>query len=263
MGVFFKPYQSEVCCICGSPNDLTGEHKIKASVLRNIFGSDKMVIGNFDDGQSPRPAQGPKSKAFHFNSRICAPCNGTHTQSADREFSKFHLEVLALHGGCNSLESVFEMERYAIGSVACLNVFRYFAKLLCCHIAESGGPRPIALGAFAEGIADRNIVLLHIDIDPTYEEYAKLAGGHQAGGHQYAAHGGLIVPIDRKTKNPTSFRSSITLGPIRYIFYMRFSPIVSLAIKIYHREFWKKCEAAFRERVANPLSEDQRRRLGV
>lgn len=48
MGIFFEPYQEGRCCLCGSDDSLTGEHKIKASALRKIFGKDSMVIGNFD-----------------------------------------------------------------------------------------------------------------------------------------------------------------------------------------------------------------------
>ncbi|HHT7520271.1 TPA: hypothetical protein ACT1UU_003971, partial [Klebsiella oxytoca] len=84
MEIFFKSYQTEGCCLCGSSGSLTGEHKIKASALRKIFGSNAMVIGDFDDGGILRTAQGPKSKAFHFSARMCSLCNGSRTQPADQ-----------------------------------------------------------------------------------------------------------------------------------------------------------------------------------
>ncbi|WP_138984942.1 hypothetical protein [Pseudomonas chlororaphis] len=258
MGIFFAPYQAEGCCLCGSGESLTGEHKIKASVLRKIFGKDAMVIGNFDGEGITRSAQGPKSRAFHFSARMCSLCNSTRTQEADREFDRFHTLVSSflLDGRDPSL--VFNSPQYALGSEAYLNVFRYLSKLLCCHVAESCGPRPLEACEFAIGKTRRNIVFLKIDADPTYEAYRDMLGEHK-----FAAHGGLIVPFDSKTQNPTSFRSSITLGAVRYIFWVRFDPIVGAELRSFHYEFWCKCEAAYQKALKNPLSDEQLHRLGI
>ena len=77
---------------------------------------------------------------------------------------------------------VFSLAQYAVGS-GYLDVFRYFAKLLSCHIAESEGPRSIQIGKFAIGEVDTNPTLLYIDMDPL--DFAALAGVHR-----YAGHGG-------------------------------------------------------------------------
>lgn len=258
MGIFFEPHQTDHCCLCGSSESLTGEHKVKASALRSIFGRDAMVIGNFDGESSPRFAQGPKSRAFHFSARMCATCNSALTQAPDREFDRFHEMVCLAHENGMPPDSVFSSLKYEIDSEGYLNVFRYFAKLLCCQVAESGGPRPIELTQFAQGRTKRNIVFLHIDSDPTYSDYLEIYGEHQ-----YAAHGGLIVPTNAKTELPTSFRSSLTLGAVRYIFWVEMGPMMGVAIKMFHRGFWMKCDAAYREALSNPLSDDQRRRLGI
>ncbi|MBF4557181.1 hypothetical protein H7698_13940 [Pseudomonas sp. p50] len=258
MGIFFEPYQADRCCLCGSSESLTGEHKVKASVLRNIFGKDSMVIGSFDGTSTPRSAQGPKSQAFHFAARICASCNSTQTQAPDHEFDRFHALVSELLSQGKAPESVFSLPQYDLHSAPYLNVFRYFAKLLCCHVAESGGPRPLAVSEFAVGRADRNTVFLHIDADPTYETFHE-----QFGEHKYAGHGGLIVPVDSKTQLPASFRSSLTLGAVRYIFWVRFGAMAGIALQVFHRAFFEKCEAAYREALTNPLSDDERRRLGI
>ena len=74
--ISFAPNFPTECCLCGSPENLTGEHKIKASLLRSEFGTSNMVIGKFGDPASrPRLAQSAKSKAMHFASRLCIPCN--------------------------------------------------------------------------------------------------------------------------------------------------------------------------------------------
>jgi hypothetical protein len=217
-----------------------------------------MVIGSFDGTSIPRSAQGPKSRAFHFSARLCASCNSTSTQAADREFDQFHALVSALLSEGKDPSSAFEFPQYEIDSESYLNVFRYFAKLLCCHVAESCGPRPLALSEFAVGRVNRNPVFLHIDADPTYAAYRDAHGEHQ-----FAGHGGLIVPVNSKTQLPTSFRSSITLGAVRYIFWVRFNASVGFSLRIFHRDFSRKCDAAYREAIKNPLSNEERRRLGI
>jgi hypothetical protein len=258
VGIFFEPYQLEVCCLCGSGESLTGEHKIKASAIRKIFGGESMVIGTFDGKSNIRSAQGPKSAAFHFSARMCALCNGARTQAADREFDKFHTLASACLSKGRDPVSVFELPQYAIGTEAYLNVFRYFSKILGCHVAESSGPRPLDVCRFAIGSASRNVVWLGIDADPTYQDYREAYGEHQ-----YAAHGGLLVPVDSRTKNPTSFRSSLSLGAVRYRFWTRLMPMSGLALRLFHRAFWDKCQKAYQEALDNPLSNEQRRRLGL
>lgn len=258
MGVFFEAFQSDACCLCGGQGSLTGEHKIKASALRKVFGKDRMVIRSFDGQSAPRSAQGPKSEAFHFSSRICVPCNGARTQAADREFDRFHELVSSRVSEGQDPASVFELPQYSVGTEAYLNVFRYFSKLLCCHVAQSFGPRPLDLSRFAIGLASKNVVWLHIDSDPTYQDHRDLHGEHQ-----FASHGGLVVPVDARTKLVTSFISSLTLGEVRYQFRANLMPMAGVALKLFHPLFWAKCQAAYQDTLDNPLPEDQRRRLGL
>lgn len=258
MGLFFEPYQADRCCLCGSPESLTGEHIVKASALRKIFGREPMVIGSFDGASVPRDAQGPKSQAFHFSARICASCNSSQTQAPDREFDRFSALVSELISQGKSPESVFSLPQYKLSSPPYLNVFRYFAKLLCCHVAESCGPRPLELSEFAVGKTDRNLVLLNIDADPVYENFLDIFGEHQ-----FAGHGGLTVLADSKSSLPTSFRSSLSLGAIRYKFWVQCDAAVQAELQHIHPDFWGKCEAAYREAIKAPLSDDDRRRLGI
>jgi len=236
---FFKSYQAENCCLCGSSESLTGEHKIKASALRKIFGKDAMVIGDFSSEKTLRSAQGPKSRAFHFSARMCSLCNGTHTQGADHEFDRFHVLVSSLLSEGRDPSLVFNLPQYTSGSAGYLNVFRYFAKILCCHIAESSGPRPLEVCEFAIGKASQNIIFLHIDTDPIYEAYRDIFGEDQL-----ASHGGLTVFFDSKIQNPTSFQSSISLGVVRYKFWVRFDEMIGMELYTFHYEFWRKCQSA-------------------
>jgi hypothetical protein len=86
-----RSYDAGKCCLCGAPGTLTGEHKIKLSALRHEFGNAPLYIGN--PANSPKLAQSPKSKLFHFSGKICSECNGAKTQKADRSFHEFHLLV--------------------------------------------------------------------------------------------------------------------------------------------------------------------------
>lgn len=257
MGLFFEPYQADRCCLCGSPESLTGEHMVKASALRKIFGREPMVIGSFDGTSVPRDAQGPKSQAFHFSARICASCNSSQTQAPDREFERFTALVCELISQGKSPESVFSLPQYELSSTPYLNVFRYFAKLLCCHVAESCGPRPLALSEFAVGKTDLNLVLLDIDADPTYEKLLDSFGEHQ-----FAGHGGLTVCAD-SSGLPTSFRSSLSFGGVRYKFWVQYGADVQEELQHFHPDFWGKCEAAYREAIEARLSDDDRSRLGI
>lgn len=217
-----------------------------------------MVIGNFEDGGILRTAQGPKSRAFHFSARMCSLCNGSHTQSADHEFDQFHTLVSSLLSKGGEPSEIFNMPHYHLESEAYLNVFRYFSKILCCQIAESGGPRPLEACEFAIGKTSRNIISLHIDVDPIYQTYRETYGEHG-----FASHGGLIVPFDSKTHNPTCFQSSLSLSNVRYIFGLRFDALVGAELRTSHHEFWLKCEAAYQDAIRNPLSDEQRYRLGI
>lgn len=257
MGFLFEPYQEGRCCLCGAAAPLTGEHKVKASAIRAIFGNDSMVIGTFGGEQGYRSAQGPKSKEFHYAAGLCADCNGARTQPADREFDQLHKRVLESHVGGGELESIFADSRYTEGGEPYLNVFRYFAKLLCCHVGDVSGPRPVSLREFAIGASSQNRIFLGIDGDPNYRDWSVASGDHS-----YAAHGGLAIIMDRKTKLPIRMQSYLTLGPIRYRYWMEFAPIEIAALACFHRKFWQSARDAMEEYIDNPPTDEQLERMG-
>jgi hypothetical protein len=248
VGVLFEPFSPDRCCLCGSTEKLTGEHKIKASALRSIFGRDPMVIGHFDGEDAPRAAQGAKSREFHFSAKLCGDCNSNRTQPADIEFAQFHEKALVFISAGSDPSRVFSLDRYSIASEPYLNVFRYFAKLMACHFAESKGPRSPQIGGFASGESDFNPIKLFMDMDPTYRKFADLTGESS-----FAAHGGLIVRTNPKTELPTSFESSLTLGPLRYTFWVDFSSLVAMDLKTFHQDFFGKCWNAYQAALPRPL----------
>ncbi len=257
--IFFRPFEAEACCLCGSAKNLTGEHKIKASAIKAEFGSSKMVIGNFDvPDASIKAAQSPKSKAFHFEVRLCADCNGARTQAADREFDHFHTLASQLLANGEDPALAFEDERYKQHSVPFLNLFRYFAKLLCCHMAEVRAPRPVHMSRFAIGKVHTNCIWLLVDEDWSYKQAAQTLGKHQ-----YAAHGGLVIYSKVKTGEANAFHSTLTVGPLRYVYHSRLNWFERMAIRLAHRPFREWCRNRARDADSANLSDTDKLKLGI
>lgn len=137
----FVTQNADACCLCGSTSDLTGEHKLKGAILKREFSNKRMVIFS-SSCENFEKLQSPKAKRLHFDAKLCKLCNSTRTQPADREFDAFHkLAEERIRSGQEPVLA-FSDSRYGIDSEGYLNLFRYFAKILCCHIAAVGGPRP-------------------------------------------------------------------------------------------------------------------------
>ncbi|WP_296218493.1 hypothetical protein [Pseudomonas sp. UBA2684] len=247
------------CCLCGSSEKLTGEHKIKASALRKEFGREALVIGTAGPTKSKtKSAQSANSKHLKFNVSICEACNTSRTQQADREFDNFHdlaLEKVKIN---EDPSSVFEMDRYSEGSEPYLNVFRYFAKLLSCHIAQVNAPIPIMLAKFAIGESAFNRIWLWVKTDPTYHQALPYIGEHQ-----YAAHGGLIVYGDKNTNEPNAFHSTITVGPIQYVFHTRLAPTEKIEILEKYPDFLAWCITKVQHAKENPIPESTLFQFGL
>ena len=217
------------------------------------------MIGHFDQPGDPvKLAQGVKSKAFHFTSRICSQCNNVVTQPADREFDRLLVASKTLLEKGENPKLVFSEPRYIEGSDAYLNVFRYFAKLLCCHLAASEAPRPIHMSRFARGETNENCIWLNLDEDWFYKQLSS-----QLGISQYAAHGGLVVYGDKESGGANAFHSTLTVGRLRYIFFSRLNAFERLELRLCHPKFYNWCQTRVREAVDQPLSERDQLKLGL
>lgn len=213
LGLFFQSFGPHECCLCGESSKLTGEHKIKASALRDEFGKKELYIGKIGDYESqPKLAQSPKSKHLKFDVPICEACNTSRTQKADREFDNFNQGTRDLLLNGENPEKVFENPLYFKNTKSYLNVFRYFAKILCCHMAEVKAPRPKKLSNFAIGETDMNCVWLVVRKDWYYDQMRI-----HINNFHYTAHGGLIVSGDKTSGEADAFHSTLTIGPVQYI----------------------------------------------
>jgi hypothetical protein len=74
------------CWICGSEAN-SGEHVIKASDLKDVFGNitQKNPIYTHTRLRKNQPIRGIKSDTLKYSARICARCNNELTQPHDRE----------------------------------------------------------------------------------------------------------------------------------------------------------------------------------
>jgi hypothetical protein len=258
MGFLFQRHRAPRCCLCGEIGLLTGEHKIKAAILKQEFGKDQLSVHRTDGSEKRgRIAQSVKSKHLKFESRMCQACNGARTQLPDREFDKFTKLALQKLRLWQEPKSLLDDNAYQVGSPSYLNLFRYFAKLLCCHLAEIDAPIPKRLSQFAISKSQHNYIWLDIRRDWTYKQAEA-----QLGEFQYAAHGGLLVYGNRATNAPEGFHSTVTFGPLQYVFFMYLAPIEILELKFIYREFYDWCCSRVELAKQTPLSDNQQRSVG-
>jgi len=224
----FHHYREPRCTLCGDKGKMTREHKIKQSLLAEKFGKEHLHIGPKDPqvGEG-KNIQSTKSKYLKFNSKICEQCNTVRTQPADRQFDSFVSEVNALQETGKDPTSVFNQQKYATGSLEYLNLFRYFAKILCCFLAEENLPCPKSLSAFAIGNTEQNCVGLRIEQDDLYNNVSAMLGPTA-----YGAHSGLSVHGNKRSLKPDYFISAVSFGPLRFLFWYQVSALDRVVLKL-------------------------------
>lgn len=254
----FVAHSPDLCCLCGSPEKLTGEHKIKASIIRSLFSGKPMMIGSFNGGDRLRLAQSSKSKALHFRSKICAACNSTRTQDADLEFARFDKVARELLVQGVDPASAFDYPRYTVDSAPYLNAFRYLAKVLACHIAEADGPRFTALVDFAIGRSNVNYVRARMGVDNQFRFWFE-----NTGDPEFAGHGGLRVTFSKRTGLVNGLASSLTHGALRYEFGVEFNWVIGLLLRLRHPLFNQRLVKARREAFAAVIAESRHTERGI
>ena len=213
MGIEFEKLKEGECLLCSAVGRLTGEHKIKASLLKNEFGSRKTKFLGID---GPKILQSSKSKHVHFNFKICMDCNSSRTQAGDRAFDQLHRGLKESLAKGEELTDGNNHPNCELSVEDTTDYCRYFSKMICCYLADVGGPRSRSLSAFALGLSDKNRIFLDISEDKQYE--ANLAEMDTEG---IAQHGRLIFRFDDKKKWVKSIESSLSAGGISYEFWVQ------------------------------------------
>lgn len=252
----FAPCITKNCCLCGSDQGLTGEHKIKASALRSEFGRKRLVIGR--DGERFRQAQSAGSRELHFSARVCSECNNARTQPADLAFDAFHACVMSLIHRNEDPATAFQDPRFASDGRFSKDLFRYFAKLLCCHLAEIGAPFQAEIADFAIGVNHSNCISLGVDLDPVHaRDQAEYPGLPRA------SHGGLVVIGERESLLPSGFHSTISIGAARYKYQARFTEAGQFQLMLDNPEFVGWCRSRIEAQLLDPLSAEAKLDLGL
>jgi hypothetical protein len=253
--MFVRRYTDSECWVCGSREKLTREHKIKASDLRRQYGKRILYIQR-DQGESAtyRIAQSSNSKHFKFSNPICETCNTSRTQVADRAYDALisNLEMAVQTG--KPLEEAISSRNIPI------DIFRYFGKLLGCHLADVNAPIPLYLSKFVAGTAGRNCIHIWTRFDPDFEKITPAKSPE--GKYIHAAHGGLVISTKAPKLYPIEYRSTVSIGAIQFVFWYCLTIHEILETRIGHSDFVNSCKQDARAAIENPMLEDDRRRLG-
>ena len=259
MGIFVTAYDKLQCWICGSKDNPTREHKFKASDIRRHYGRQTMYVAREEeDGFRSLHAQGPNSKHLKFESVICHHCNSTLTQASDRAYDQFVQVVGSESQAEIASQRAYEYLEDAKGSEEYINLFRYFAKLLGCHLADMAAPVPTHLSKFVAREIDRNCIWLGVQPDHGYADMVSRVGSHGP----YVAHGGLIVITKKPKLLPTRFHSTSTVGPIQFVYYYNLTLPELLEMRIRHPSFIKWCAEYATAAMVNPIPEEKLKQLG-
>lgn len=236
MNKHFHSFQVPYCSLCGEKGLLTREHKIKGSILSKIFPKEKLhVLPVNAPASEGRTIQSPRSTYLKFNSKICEACNTVRTQPADRQFDWFISEAIRLYGEGVNPSLIYHSIGLTPGTNEHRDLFRYFAKVLCCFMAEVGSPAPRRLSEFAIGRTDTTNIRIEIVEDQAYKEISK-----DFVKVSYAAHAGLSAIGSKTTLNVERFISGCSFGPINIIFDFRLSSEEQQEFRNEYPEYFSK-----------------------
>lgn len=154
------------CWVC-SEEARTGEHTIKRSDLRAIFGhvSQDRPLYRHTDKKRNVPVKGLNVELLKSGGLLCAHCNNQRTQPFDRAWERFSAALRA-KSVIRSGERI-DLSKVFPGSVknSMLHVHLYFVKLFGCLIAENS--LPIDITGFSQAILNTNAhPKVHLAISP-------------------------------------------------------------------------------------------------
>jgi hypothetical protein len=216
---------------------MTGEHKMKRAALQAEFGDRPAVIGRV--GERFNPLQSMKSKRLHFGAKLCEPCNSTRTQKADRCFERLTEAAKAAIRSGQSPGVVLTEGYFAKSLDDRVAVGQYLAKLICCHLADVARVRWTTLSDYALNQTREMPCEISLGMDPIFADYKQ-----EIGDHPYAAHGGLVAIWSTSAESVAGFQSSLTFGPLRYVFRFNTGLWDRLSLPWNRIDFWRQCRNA-------------------
>jgi hypothetical protein len=143
------------CWICGQSAD-SGEHRVKASDLRLVFGhvSQRHPLFMHNAMQRNRPIKGIKSDVLKSDALICRECNNHRTQPYDNAWQQLSTYLSARPEPIRTGDWI-KMHKVFPGAVTqrMLDVHLFFAKLFGCIVVERKVPMDIS--GFSQAILKR------------------------------------------------------------------------------------------------------------
>lgn len=152
------------CWICSSTERLTGEHQIKVTDLKDLFGPitpGKTILLHTTQRTNQR-IKSWRADRLKSRGKICPICNSTRTQAHDNAWTQLSR---GLRGRLASMQAaqVFRANRVFQydTSKQMLGVHLYFVKLFGCHIVDFDVPIDLApfRNAIMTGTAHPNVYL--------------------------------------------------------------------------------------------------------
>lgn len=241
---------SNKCWICGARGPLTGEHKVKKTDLK----LHPTMVPKFlvRIGGKPAPIQGLNSKQLKFLPSICARCNNSTTQKADRSYELFRREESEI--ARTTIDELIGIDDWTIEREvdfsARTDLGRYFGKHLGCSLANNKFPIPLRLSAFVGGRSDMVCVTVTTRVAPFW--FQDETGGL---GPLNALGGSLIIMSDDDVHFPAAYQTAYMTDGVQFIVKMPLSQLEAFElIFFYHQSL---------ERVLCNPSDDERKYRGL
>lgn len=229
--MIFSRRTPNLCWICGSTEQLTGEHKIKKTDLkRHPVG--EPIFRKVDSGQE-QLIQGLNFKLLKFENSIYERCNNQTTQKADRSYDAFmredsdtadttHEDLASAQNPALEREVILEHQ---------LELARYFGKHLGCALDYQRFPVPRRLSRFVCGRSDALCISLLKRVAPFWwqDETGKIGPLNGLGGAFLQLHAGPIFL-------PFAYQSAYMTNGVQFIVQMHLSVAEAVEIRLlYHR----------------------------
>jgi hypothetical protein len=177
------------CWICGGEAD-TGEHLIKASDIKSVFGrvAQNNPLYFHTDKKRNQKAKGIKASILKSRAKICALCNNQRTQPHDRAWEKLSEYLRMRQPPIKSGDRV-KLHKVFPGSVkrSMLAVHLYFVKIFGCQIAEHN--IPIDLKPFSNAILNNEPhPFIYIAVAPVLYNDLRSIGGSNVNAEKLEEH---------------------------------------------------------------------------
>ncbi len=228
--MLFSRRTPNYCWICGSTEQLSGEHKIKKSNLQRhpMMKPSFMRVATGRD----QPIQGLNSKLLKFENAICARCNNQTSQKADRSYDEFRNEDSTIVR--TTLEDLESMQSHTKEHEVKLShrveLARYFGKHLGCALHYQKFPIPRRLSRFVDRRSDAICISVSTRVAPFWwqEESGKI-------GPLNALGGAIMLLSIRPLHLPIAYQSAYMTDGVQFIVKMRLSVPEALEMRILYQ----------------------------